>query len=287
MNSLFLLKIQREVDAHNNIILYHGITKSESEDHDNNINYMLVMEYADGGNLRSYLKNNFISSNFQSELFGIVPYVDPKSFNKQENNNNETQLYLLNEKWDVYSVDKSIVLDTHEDYVKIYTKCWDGEPDNRPTIYQVGTEGNLVREQVIKNFNNYNNTSSHEIYNWLLNNRNNSNSIFLLGYIYYQEIEASENDEKAFNLFIDASGTNHLLAQHFVGECYQYRYGVKKMKSVEKDLKMAFYWYEKASNYGNIKAMNNLGLCMKMEKVLKKIIIKPLNCSSNQLKEEI
>ncbi|GBB83918.1 hypothetical protein RclHR1_10580006 [Rhizophagus clarus] len=173
---------------------------------------MLVMEYADGGNLRSYLKNNFI------------PYVDPKSFNKQENNNNETQLYLLNEKWDVYSVD---------------VLMWEIS-SGQPPFY---TEGD-----------------SHEIYNWLLNNRNNSNSIFLLGYIYYQEIEASENDEKAFNLFIDASGTNHLLAQHFVGECYQYRYGVKKMKSVEKDLKMAFYWYEKASNYGNIKAMNNLGL---------------------------
>ncbi|CAB4395985.1 unnamed protein product [Rhizophagus irregularis] len=32
---------------------------------------------------------------------------------------------------------ETIVSDTPEEYVKIYTKCWDGEPDNRPTIYQV------------------------------------------------------------------------------------------------------------------------------------------------------
>ena len=41
------------------------------------------------------------ASNSQSELFGIVPYVDPKSFSRQRNNNNH---YSLNQKSDVYSV---------------------------------------------------------------------------------------------------------------------------------------------------------------------------------------
>jgi serine/threonine protein kinase len=40
------------------------------------------------------------SSNSQSKLYGVIPYVDPKSFN----NNNQTQVYSLNEKSDVYSV---------------------------------------------------------------------------------------------------------------------------------------------------------------------------------------
>ncbi|CAB5358137.1 unnamed protein product [Rhizophagus irregularis] len=35
---------------------------------------------------------------------------------------------------------ETVVPDTPEEYIKIYTECWDGEPDNRPTIYQ-----NLMR----------------------------------------------------------------------------------------------------------------------------------------------
>ncbi|GBC27087.2 kinase-like domain-containing protein [Rhizophagus irregularis DAOM 181602=DAOM 197198] len=31
---------------------------------------------------------------------------------------------------------ETVVPDTPEEYIKIYTECWDGEPDNRPTIYQ-------------------------------------------------------------------------------------------------------------------------------------------------------
>ncbi|GET58669.1 uncharacterized protein OCT59_024290 [Rhizophagus irregularis] len=53
------LKIQRKIDYHDNIICCHGITKFELiESHINN-NYMLVMEYANSGNLRSYLEKNF------------------------------------------------------------------------------------------------------------------------------------------------------------------------------------------------------------------------------------
>ncbi|CAB4438032.1 unnamed protein product [Rhizophagus irregularis] len=46
---VYRLKIQRKIDFHDNIIRCYGITKFESENHDNNINYMLVMEYADSG----------------------------------------------------------------------------------------------------------------------------------------------------------------------------------------------------------------------------------------------
>ncbi|RGB42652.1 kinase-like domain-containing protein [Rhizophagus diaphanus] len=53
------LKIQRKVDFHDNIIRCHGITKFESENQIGNNNYIMVMEYADGGSLRNYLEKNF------------------------------------------------------------------------------------------------------------------------------------------------------------------------------------------------------------------------------------
>src|SRR4051812_13856046 len=44
------------------------------------------------------------STNFHSKLFGMGPYIDPKSFSRQNNNNQSTQMYSLNEKSDVYSI---------------------------------------------------------------------------------------------------------------------------------------------------------------------------------------
>ena len=95
------------------------------------------------------------SSNLQLKLFGIVPYVDPKSFKRPKKNDDQAQIYSLNEKSDVYSAGvllweissgqppfcdepydiglaveilqgyrETPVPSTPEDYVKIYTgKC--------------------------------------------------------------------------------------------------------------------------------------------------------------------
>ncbi|UZO03909.1 uncharacterized protein OCT59_024309 [Rhizophagus irregularis] len=463
------LKNQREVDYHDNIICCHGITKFESAEYHVSNNYMLVMEYANNGSLRSYLEKNFgkltwddkyimayqlacavsclhnkgivhrdlhsgnilvhqntikladfglskrigASSNVQSKIFGMVPYVDPKIFNRRRNINNQTsQIYSLNEKSDVYSVGvllweisngqppfyvegerydvglaleilqglrETVVPDTPENYVEIYTKCWDGEPDNRPNIYQVvdrlkemitktdaianilqsldkhefskaslsinglesqrelsqliqnfnkintkeidpmivlskqenisaeedfnriideindfiynlsnkRIEWKLMKGKVIEYFNNYN-TYSEEIYNWLSNNQNSPNSIFLFGYFNQFGIATSEDYKKSFNLFINASDQDHILAQHFVADCYLSGTGTTKNKKLgfeyyEKvanknfargqleigycyengiginiDIKKAIYWYERAANNGNMMAIHNL-----------------------------
>ncbi len=146
-------------------------------------------------------------------------------------------------------------------------------------------------KQVLNFFNNQDITSneiSYEIYNWLSNNSNNLNSIFLFGYFNFFGIETSKNYEEAFNLFINASKKNHILAQYYVGRCYEKGYGIKKNETlafkyieqigkkdfverqvrigyyyqngigIKKDLKMAIYWYEKSAEQGHQKAQNKL-----------------------------
>ncbi|GES99856.1 kinase-like domain-containing protein [Rhizophagus clarus] len=198
------LKLQRDIQFHNNIIKFYGIAQFDPENQDSQSkNYLLVMEYADSGTLKNYLKENFnnltwdnkynlayqltcaesclhnegivhhdlrieSSSSTKSKFFGIIPYVDPKKFNGRKNNKNSKQTWSSNERSDIYSVgvpfweissgqqpfsteeyDIELVLEisqgrrekpipnTPENYIKIYTECWDGEPDNRPTINQV------------------------------------------------------------------------------------------------------------------------------------------------------
>ncbi|EXX63625.1 uncharacterized protein OCT59_024412 [Rhizophagus irregularis] len=213
------IELQREVTFHNNVISFHGVTISDQENQSNNIKkYLLVMEYADGGSLSKYLKENFekltwevklnlayqlasavsclhdediihrdlhsnnvlvnqntikladfglskrieASTKKKKDLFGIVPYMDPKKFSNRS--------YSLNKKSDVYSVGvllweisngkppfyvegesydcslafqivqghrETTVPDTPIEYVKLYTECWDDNPDNRPSIQEV------------------------------------------------------------------------------------------------------------------------------------------------------
>uniref|UniRef100_U9UU74 non-specific serine/threonine protein kinase n=1 Tax=Rhizophagus irregularis (strain DAOM 181602 / DAOM 197198 / MUCL 43194) TaxID=747089 RepID=U9UU74_RHIID len=51
------IQFQREVDFHDNVIRFYGVTTSSKDDQRKE--YMLVMEYADNGTLRKYLQENF------------------------------------------------------------------------------------------------------------------------------------------------------------------------------------------------------------------------------------
>ncbi|CAB4379627.1 unnamed protein product [Rhizophagus irregularis] len=244
------IQLQREVDFHDNVISFYGITATTSSKENQRKKYMLVMEYADNGTLRKYLKENFENltwndkfnlafqlvcavsclhnegimhrdlhsnnvlvhqnniklsdfglskrieetSNSQSKTFGIIPYTDPKIFNRST-----TTLYVLNNKSDVYSIgvllweissgqppfhdipyDVGLALsilqglretpipNTSIDYIKIYTDCWNIEPDNRPTINQVVDELKAIMTKeniIIKDFHLYDNNKDTQLLN--------------------------------------------------------------------------------------------------------------------------
>nr|CAG8445427.1 7211_t:CDS:2 [Entrophospora candida] len=57
------LKLLRRVNHHQNIIRFYGVTKNESKER-----YLLVLEYADSGTLRSYLKEKGGSTSWDLKL---------------------------------------------------------------------------------------------------------------------------------------------------------------------------------------------------------------------------
>uniref|UniRef100_U9U9R8 Protein kinase domain-containing protein n=2 Tax=Rhizophagus irregularis TaxID=588596 RepID=U9U9R8_RHIID len=283
------------------------------------------------------------SSNVQSKLFGMVAYVDPQVFNTKRDNNNQIQVY--NKKSDIYSIGillweissgrppfhneshdvglamkilqglrEKPISNTPVDYIKIYTDCWNNEPDNRPTVNQVIAKLNVQlsseqksndevpkniidsslygeMSQIIENFNkmsikeiepsmslnnnfdimvnvneiillldnidnieivykkhkvinylNNHNITSQEIYAWLLNNQNASDSMFLLGVFNHFGIEVKVDKQKAFELYQNAANSGNELESVLTS-------------------KKTFELYQEAANLGNPRGMCSLGNC--------------------------
>ncbi|RGB36760.1 kinase-like domain-containing protein [Rhizophagus diaphanus] len=156
-------------------------------------------------------------------------------------------------------------------------------------IINEGKEPKLRKQYILNYFDGYY-INSGEAYNFLLNNQDNPNSIFLLGYFNSLGIGTSVNYEKAFNCFTNDLVKDYILASYCIGLCYLHGYGTNKDEKlafkfieksanknfvagqmsigscyfngigVKKNSKMAVNWYTKAADNGNIMAKYNLGL---------------------------
>ncbi|CAB4480972.1 unnamed protein product [Rhizophagus irregularis] len=142
------------VNSHPNIIQFYGVTKLKDE-----INYSLVLEYADGGTLRNYLRNNTITFEWKNQLRfakeiasailwlhdntkvihgdlhpnNILIHKDTiklADFGRscQKGSANHTKACGLRE---------TPIPGTNDKFVSLYKKCWQHEPDERPYIDQV------------------------------------------------------------------------------------------------------------------------------------------------------
>jgi TPR repeat protein len=117
-----------------------------------------------------------------------------------------------------------------------------------------GKEENVRKQNVLGYFNKCK-INLQEVYNWLLNNQNNSNSIYLLGYFKYHGIVTDINRQEAFELYKKAGALeNHVAQFHLV---YLYKTG----EVCDKDYNIAFELSKKLAEKGYLGGLNLLGYC--------------------------
>ncbi|PKK64692.1 kinase-like protein [Rhizophagus irregularis] len=148
-----------------------------------------------------------------------------------------------------------------------------------------------MRKQTILNYIDNNGLKLQEIHKWLINNQDDSNFYYLLGYFNFQGIIGEVNKQEAFELFQKAAKLGNNAAQYNLANMYIDGEGIDKnyKKAFELSLGLAekeyssginllgfcykygigtdideqktFESYQKAANLGNSNGLNNLGTC--------------------------
>src|SRR6185437_8142984 len=138
--------------------------------------------------------NMNMSSNYNSPHEESIQII--QTFDKTDIKEIEPTTQNINE--NIYEEDLSIVVD---ELINLILKELNRGEEKR------------VREQHIRNYINNHKINLQEIYNWLLNNQNNSNSIYLFGYFKYRGIVTNINKQEAFKLYEKAAGLENIVAQ--------------------------------------------------------------------------
>jgi TPR repeat protein len=154
-------------------------------------------------------------------------------------------------------------------------------------LYNNFIEQESGKEEILKYLNNHDITPR-QIYNWLLHNQTNSNSIVLLGDFISLKIEVNIDKQKAFELYQKASNLGNAYGISSLAYCYEVGNGtsLNKQKAFElyrkaaklgykiaqynlaymyengyggvKDINQAVYWYKKCAEQGDQDAQYKL-----------------------------
>ncbi|CAB4424099.1 unnamed protein product [Rhizophagus irregularis] len=182
------IDLMKKVDFHPNIIKFCGVTKLQDE-LTGGINYLLVLEYADNGTLRKYLKKNFDTFrwerqlNFAKEIASAIVCLHYNGIIHRDLHSNNILVHQHTIKLADFDIlegkRENPVPNTNAKFIKLYQKCWRYEPDERPSIEQVILELNNIDSK---------NNTSHQV-NSELNDSDNVN-------IENNRIEKSKNTEE-------------------------------------------------------------------------------------------
>ncbi|KAF0505214.1 calmodulin-dependent protein kinase [Gigaspora margarita] len=88
---------------------------------------------------------------------------------------------------------------------------------------------------IITNFISKSGKTNEEVFKWLLENKNHSKYICLLGLFHWWNIGTDEKNEAIFDLFDEAANKGDAIAQYFVGRCYAggWNIGKNRRKAIE------------------------------------------------------
>ncbi|GBC29534.2 kinase-like domain-containing protein [Rhizophagus irregularis DAOM 181602=DAOM 197198] len=140
----FLNEIISFIQCYNRayIIKVHGITQDlQTKD------FMLVMEYASGGNLHNYLQGNFVNITWNKKLRILwnisegLNIIHGKNFMHRDFHSNKPFADVEHDINLIYKIidgkRPEITNDTPECYANLMKRCWNSDPSKRPSITEV------------------------------------------------------------------------------------------------------------------------------------------------------
>ncbi|CAB5381506.1 unnamed protein product [Rhizophagus irregularis] len=213
------LKIHRDIQFHNNIIKFHGIAKFDPACAVSCLhNEGVVHRDLHSSNVLVHQNTIKLSDFGVGVLFWEISSGHPPFYTEGGQYDIDLALEISQ------GLGEKPIPNTPDDYIKVYTDCWSGEPVNRPTINQV-----VERLKTIIEKSNVTTTidTSTNIDNSLHGELSQVNQTFDKINISEKElgIETEIDEKKAFDLFISVSEQNHTLTQYYVGLCYEFGRG--------------------------------------------------------------
>jgi TPR repeat protein len=122
-------------------------------------------------------------------------------------------------------------------------------------MFNLFNDSDEIGKKKVLSYLNEQSITLQEINNLLLNNQNNSHSIYLLGKFNHLGIGISVDNKKAFKLYQKAADLGNLYGIYSLGDCYENGIGT------DIDYQKAFKLYQKAADLGIAIGINGLGYC--------------------------